>query len=174
MSTLISTSCITVKAIIPQCDFWLRYIQTGIRWYIEHRRIGCNYCLSVCGHFRIRLTSATTADQNDCFDMFKTIVGVLRIDAKSYSIAELRVKKCILLVCISSVIVSPYLDKLQEWTDNWQMKFNAMKCYLLSMHGKRDSTLTKYRLKGEAIANTSHPSYLGIELYDDGKWSRHI
>ena len=39
------------------------------------------------------------------------------------------------------------LDKVQEWTDTWQMKFNAKKCYLLSMHSKRDPTLNKYKLK---------------------------
>ena len=41
------------------------------------------------------------------------------------------------------------LDKLQEWTDTWQINFNAKKCYLLSMHSNRDPTLNKYRLKGE-------------------------
>ena len=54
------------------------------------------------------------------------------------------------------------------------MSFNAKKCYLLSMHSKRDSTLNKYRLKGEEIAKTSHHSYMGIELQDDGKWSKHF
>ena len=66
------------------------------------------------------------------------------------------------------------LDKLQEWTDTWQMKFNAKKCYLLSMHSKRDPTLKNYRLKREEIVKTSHHSYLGIEIQDDGKWSKHV
>ena len=66
------------------------------------------------------------------------------------------------------------LDKVQEWTDTWQMKCNAKKCYLLSMHSKRDPTLNKYRLKGEQIVKTSHHSYLGIETQDDGKWSKHV
>ena len=40
-----------------------------------------------------------------CFDMFKTIVGVLRIDDYSYCIDELRVKKWqLLLVCILSIV----------------------------------------------------------------------
>ncbi len=66
------------------------------------------------------------------------------------------------------------LDKVQEWTDTWQMEFNAKKCYLLSMHSKRDPTLSKYRLKGEEIVKTSHHSYLGVEIQDDGKWSKHV
>ena len=66
------------------------------------------------------------------------------------------------------------LDKVQEWTDTWQMEFNAKKCYLLSMHSKRDPTLSKYRLKGEEIVKTSHHSYLGVEIQDDSKWSKHV
>ena len=48
------------------------------------------------------------------------------------------------------------LDKLQEWTETWQMNFNANKCYLLSIHSKRDPALNMYRLNGEEIAKTSH------------------
>ena len=44
----------------------------------------------------------------------------------------------------------------------------------ISMHSKRDPRLNKYRLKGEEIVKTSHHSYLGIELQDDGKWSKHV
>ena len=40
------------------------------------------------------------------------------------------------------------------------------------MHIKRDPTLNKYRLKGEEIVNTSHHSYLGVQIQDDGKWSK--
>ena len=66
------------------------------------------------------------------------------------------------------------LDNVQEWTDTWQMKFNAKKVYLLSMHSKRDPTLNKYRLKDEEIVKTPHHSYLGVEIQDDGKWSKHV
>ena len=65
------------------------------------------------------------------------------------------------------------LDKLQEWPETWQMNFNAKKCYLLT-HSKRDPALNRYRLNGEEIAKTSHHSYLGVELQDDGKWTKHI
>ena len=42
------------------------------------------------------------------------------------------------------------------------------------MHSKRDPTLNKCRLKGEEIVKTSYHSYLGIELQDDGKWSKNV
>ena len=54
------------------------------------------------------------------------------------------------------------------------MNCNANKCYLLSMHSARGPALNTYRLNGEDIVNTSHHSYLGIELQDDGKWTKHV
>ena len=42
------------------------------------------------------------------------------------------------------------------------------------MHSKCDPALNKYRLKGEAIVKTSHHSYLGVDIQDDGKWSKHV
>ncbi len=43
-----------------------------------------------------------------------------------------------------------------------------------SMHSKRDPTLNKYMLKGEEIVKTSHHSYLGVEIQEDGKLSKHV
>ena len=62
------------------------------------------------------------------------------------------------------------LDKLQEWTETWQMNFNAKKCYLLSIHSKRYSALNRYRLNGEEIVKISHHSYQAYcKLYQKGK-----
>ena len=52
------------------------------------------------------------------------------------------------------------------------MQFNEEKRYILSMHIKRDPTLNKYRLKGEEIVNTPRHSYMGVQMQDDGKWSK--
>ena len=35
-------------------------------------------------------------------------------------------------------------------------------------------TLNRYRLNGEEIVKISHHSYVGVELQDDGKWTKHI
>ena len=72
--------------------FGCELIRTGIRsapCIIVLFRIGSNYFLLVRCHFRIR--SATTAGQYDCFEMFKTFAGVLRMEAYSYYIVSIRV-----------------------------------------------------------------------------------
>ena len=100
-------------------------------------------------------------------------------DNLNHSTIQLFADDCLLYKTISNQDdadrLQDDLEKLQEWTGNWQMKFQAKKCYLLSMHSKRDPTLlNKYRLKGEEIVKTSHHSYLGIKVQDDGKRSRHV
>ena len=47
-----------------------------------------------CSSLPVRIRSSTTAGQYDCFEMFKTIVLVLRIEVYSYCIAEHRVNSC--------------------------------------------------------------------------------
>ena len=83
-------------------DCWLR-TDTNVahRRSPYHDRIDYNYFVLVRCHCRIR--SSTTAGQYDCFEMFKIIVLVLRIEVYSYCIAEHRVNSCqFLLVCVSS------------------------------------------------------------------------
>ena len=95
--------CSVVASLIPGtlnpsptvAIFGCELIRTGIRsasCIIVLFRIGSNYFLLVRCHFRIR--SATTAGQYDCFEMFKTFAGILRIEAYSYCIVSIRVNSC--------------------------------------------------------------------------------
>ena len=73
-----------------------------------------------------------------------------------------RIKRNLIFQCFYKTISNQddadlLQDNLQEWIDNWQINFNANKCYHLSMHGKCDPTL--YRLKGEELVKTSHHPY---------------
>ena len=57
---------------------------------------------------------------------------------------------------------------LNHEIDEWEASVSRF------THSKRDPALNRYRLNGEEIAKTSHHSYLGVELQDDGKWTKHI
>ncbi|MDJ0596593.1 MAG: reverse transcriptase family protein [Pleurocapsa sp. MO_226.B13] len=52
------------------------------------------------------------------------------------------------------------LNKLCEWTEKWQMRFNTDKCKVLSM-GKVDQPRT-YNLRGEVIGNSTCERDLGV------------
>ena len=57
--------------------------------------------------------------------------------------------------------VSPACLNLPRW--------NGSRCL-----GGPISISLPYRLKCEEIVKTSHHSYLGVEIQDDGKWSKHV
>ena len=43
------------------------------------------------------------------------------------------------------------LDSLQDWAENWGMRFNAQKCYILSTATDRKQTPYFYQLNGEIL-----------------------
>ena len=51
------------------------------------------------------------------------------------------------------------------------MKFNAKKCYILSIKQKSSKL---YSLNGHIIEQVKNNPYLGIQISEDMKWSTHI
>ena len=48
------------------------------------------------------------------------------------------------------------LDSLQDWAENWGMRFNAQKCYILSTATARKQTPYFYQLNGEILQSVLH------------------
>jgi hypothetical protein len=63
------------------------------------------------------------------------------------------------------------LSKLEVWAQNWGMRFNASKCYVLPT---KDTSKYFYRLNGEILKHVEHNPYLGIQISADLKWGTHI
>lgn len=63
------------------------------------------------------------------------------------------------------------LKHLEEWANTWGMRFNASKCYILSINKTSDFF---YQLDSTILKNVQSTPYLGILLSDDMKWSPHI
>lgn len=59
------------------------------------------------------------------------------------------------------------LQKLEEWSGVWQLKFNAKKCKIMHMGHKNPGTI--YQLGGEDIACTKQERDLGVIISDDLK-----
>ena len=66
------------------------------------------------------------------------------------------------------------LDGLTQWQNDWQMRFNASKCYVMHLSKKRNNIEKDYTLNNCVIGNVKHQAYLGVQLSDDLKWSHHI
>ena len=63
------------------------------------------------------------------------------------------------------------LDSLETWAQNWGMKFNAKKCYILSI---RQKTSHFYQLDGQILQQVQSNPYLGVTFNDNLKWNEHI
>ena len=66
------------------------------------------------------------------------------------------------------------LHTLTQWQDNWQLKFNLDKCYVLKVTRSNSPKQHKYTLGTHTLQETKTHTYLGVELSGDLKWTNHI
>ena len=64
------------------------------------------------------------------------------------------------------------LKSLEIWADKWGMRFNAKKCYILSIHDKGISKF--YELNSHILKSVENNPYLGVILDKNMKWTTHI
>ena len=63
------------------------------------------------------------------------------------------------------------LNNLQKWANDWGMRFNAKKCYIMSI---RQKTSKFYTLDNHVLEEVENNPYLGLQISSDLKWSTHI
>ena len=82
---------------------------------------------------------------------------------------------CLLYRPIRSVkdheILQNDLIELEKWASRWGMKFNAKKCYVMSI---RNTSSHFYELDNTILQQVISNPYLGITLSEDLQWSTHI
>ena len=63
------------------------------------------------------------------------------------------------------------LRELEKWALRWGMRFNAKKCYVMSI---RNTSSHFYELDNTILQLVTSNPYLGITLSEDLQWSTHI
>ena len=63
------------------------------------------------------------------------------------------------------------LQSLETWAKTWGMRFNAKKCYIMSINSK---SLQFYELDSHILQQVLENTYLDLTLSKDLKWSSHI
>jgi hypothetical protein len=66
------------------------------------------------------------------------------------------------------------LTTLQNWSDKWQLKFNAKKCYTLHIHKRSSTYKASYILNGHTLEQSESQPYLGVDIQHNLKWHNHI
>ena len=63
------------------------------------------------------------------------------------------------------------LASLEKWAEDWGMKFNASKCYILSISRKSSFF---YQLNNTILKEVQSNPYLGLNIANDLSWTIHI
>ena len=63
------------------------------------------------------------------------------------------------------------LLELEKWADKWGMRFNAKKCYILSINNLSSNF---YSLGNHILKQVDENPYLGLTITENLKWSSHI
>lgn len=63
------------------------------------------------------------------------------------------------------------LKKLEVWAETWGMRFNATKCYILSI---QNTSNFFYQLNNIILKRVLNNPYLGLLISEDLKWTPHI
>ena len=73
-----------------------------------------------------------------------------------------------------SVNLQHDIDRLHQWSLDWQMKFNTDKCHLMRLTRRRKITSTQYDLGGDQLTSVEEYPYLGLTFSSNMSWQNHI
>ena len=65
------------------------------------------------------------------------------------------------------------LRNLERWATDWGMRFNASKCYVMTV-GKGSTNSYMYELCGTFLQGVTQEKYLGVLISSDLSWTTHI
>ena len=98
----------------------------------------------------------------------------------SYTITDLLLfaDDCLLYRVINSVKNSNRLqgdlDRLSEWANIWQLKFNVSKCIVICYTRSQTPLIHDYLLNNHILKISDQHTYLGVIIHKSQSWSPHI
>ena len=66
------------------------------------------------------------------------------------------------------------LKSLEQWAATWGMRFNASKCYVMSIYRGRSHSTHMYELCDVFLSSVENEKYLGVNISQDLSWDPHI
>ena len=66
------------------------------------------------------------------------------------------------------------LEALEFWANKWGIRFNASKCYIMSIHRTKFPLTYRYSLNNHILEQVNEKPYLGLTISDNLKWSSPI
>lgn len=66
------------------------------------------------------------------------------------------------------------LNRLQEWEEQWMMKFHPSKCQVVHVTNKRQTILCPYTIHGHILEEVNSAKYLGVHIDSKLNFNTHI
>ena len=66
------------------------------------------------------------------------------------------------------------LAALDTWAEDWGMRLNVSKCYLMSIHRSKHPYSSHYKLDNHILEQAEENPYLGVIIHKSLKWASHI
>ena len=70
------------------------------------------------------------------------------------------------------------LDKIYEWTQVWGMKFNSVKCVVMTVSNKKNTIMNSYHLNSmfpaQCLIKESSIKYLGVTIDNNLSFNKHV
>ena len=66
------------------------------------------------------------------------------------------------------------IDTLGKWAESWGMRFQRVKCTLMTLSRKKKTIEYKYTLKGIELEFLTSIKYLEVNITNDLHWEKHI
>jgi hypothetical protein len=63
---------------------------------------------------------------------------------------------------------------LQQWENNWLMRFNPDKCEVFIATNKKSPIHSEYTIYGQVLNQTDSAKYLGLNIHKSLSWDSHI
>ena len=73
-----------------------------------------------------------------------------------------------------STLLQQDLAALETWAEDWGMRYNVSKCYLMSIHRSKHHYSSHYKLDNHKIEHVEENPYLGVTIHKSQKWASHI
>ena len=66
------------------------------------------------------------------------------------------------------------IDKLGKWATTWGMRFQPVKCNMMTLSRKKKNVTFNYTLKNTTLEFLTSIKYLGVHISNDLHWGKHI
>lgn len=73
-----------------------------------------------------------------------------------------------------ALVLSNEVKNVENWAQDWRVKFNADKCKVLSVTRKHNPIVAKYVVDDRAVQHVSSQKDLGVTISSDLSWNIHI